>query len=221
VVEAQRAAEEYQRCHPKDAAKARNAAELAQTKAEYEAAIAHYGPAFRSPYGWAAKHLGIEKPTFRHLEEAADQAQMRLQYKVASYGVHAGIKGLTVSVADVFGEGPPGAASIGGLHEAGIETAYTLVRLTGPLLGPQWSVDKLAGLKALITLRDAAAKSFSQGGRAMSEATWVSEEEIEAWQREAEALAVAAESPPEGAPGRRGRTKKSARIRTSRTAEST
>ena len=60
------------------------------------------------------------------------------------------------------------------------------MRLTGPLLGPNWSVDKLAGLKALIRLRDAAAKAFSQGGRAMSEATWVSEEEVEAWQREAE-----------------------------------
>ncbi|MCY1560838.1 hypothetical protein D9M68_980240 [compost metagenome] len=72
------------------------------------------------------------------------------------------------------------------MHEAGIETAYSLVRLTGPLLGLKWSVDKLAGLKALIKLRDSAAKAFSQGGRAMSEATWVSEEEIEAWQREAD-----------------------------------
>lgn len=186
VVEAQRAAEAFQRCHPKEAAKRKNVAELRQTKAEYDAVVAHYGQAFKSPYGWAAKHLGKEKPTFQHLEEAADQAQMRLQYKVASYGVHAGTRGLTSSVADVFGEGPPGAASIGGLHEAGIETAYSLVRLTGPLLGPNWSVDKLAGLKALIKLRDAAAKAFSQGGRAMSQATWVSEEEIGAWQREAE-----------------------------------
>lgn len=186
VVEAQRAAEVFQRCHPKEAAKRKNVAELRQTKAEYDAVVAHYGQAFKSPYGWAAKHLGKEKPTFQHLEEAADQAQMRLQYKVASYGVHAGTRGLTSSVADVFGEGPPGAASIGGLHEAGIETAYSLVRLTGPLLGPNWSVDKLAGLKALIKLRDAAAKAFSQGGRAMSQATWVSEEEIGAWQREAE-----------------------------------
>lgn len=188
LVEAQRASEEFQRCHPKDATKRKNAAQIARTKADYDAVLAHYGPAFRSPYGWAAKHLGVEKPNFRHLEEAADQAQMRLQYKVASYGVHAGTKGLTVSVADVFGEGPPGAASIGGLHEAGIETAYSLVRLTGPLLGPQWSIDKVAGLNALIALRDAAARTFSQGGRAMSEATWVSEEEMEAWEREAEAV---------------------------------
>ncbi|ODT90075.1 MAG: hypothetical protein ABS86_04410, partial [Sphingobium sp. SCN 64-10] len=128
VVEAQRAAEVFQRCHPKEAAKRKNVTELRQTKAEYDAMVAHYGQAFRSPYGWAAKHLGKEKPTFQHLEEAADQAQMRLQYKVASYGVHAGIKGLTSSIADVFGEGPPGTASIGGLHEAGIETAYSLVR---------------------------------------------------------------------------------------------
>ena len=186
VVEAQRAAEVFQRCHPKDAARRRNAAELRRTQAEYDAVVARYGPPFKSPYGWAAKHLGKDKPTFQHLEEAADQAQMRLQYKVASYGVHAGTKGLTSSVADVFGEGPPGAASIGGLQEAGIETAYSLVRLTGPLLGPKWSVDKLAGLKALISLRDAAAKAFSRSGRAMSEATWVSEEEIAAWEREAE-----------------------------------
>jgi len=186
VVEAQRAAEVFQRCHPKEASKRNSVAELRQTKAEYDAVVAHYGPAFKSPYGWAAKHLGKEKPTFQHLEEAADQAQMRMQYKVASYGVHAGTKGLTSSVADVFGEGPPGAASIAGLHEAGIETAYSVVRLTGPLLGPKWSVDKLAGLKTLIKLRDTAARAFSQGGRAMSEAAWVSEEEIETWQREAE-----------------------------------
>lgn len=186
VVEAQRAAEVFQRCHPKEARKRNNVAELRTTKAEYDAMVAHYGPAFRSPYGWAAKHLGKEKPTFQHLEEAADQAQMRLQYKVASYGVHAGTKGLTSSVADVFGEGPPGAASIGGLQEAGIETAFSLVRVTGSLLGPDWSVDKLAGLRTLTKLRDAAARAFSQGGRAMSEATWVSEEEIEAWQKKAE-----------------------------------
>lgn len=186
VVEAQRAAEVFQRCHPKEAAKRKSIAKLRQTKAEYDAVVAHFGQAFRSPYGWAAMHLSKEKPTFQHLEDAADQAQMRLQYKVASYGVHAGTKGLTSSIADVFGEGPPGAASIGGLHEAGIETAYSLVRLTGPLLGLKWSVDNLAGLKALIKLRDSAAKAFSQGGRAMSEATWVSEEEIEAWQREAD-----------------------------------
>lgn len=186
LVEAQRAAEVYQRCHPKDAAKKANAAELRKTKADFDAVVAKYGSAFKSPYGWAAKHLNKDKPTFQHLEEAADQAQMRLQYKVASYGVHAGTKGLTVSVADVFGDGPPGGASIGGLHEAGIETAYSLVRLTGALLGPNWSIDKLAGLKALIRLRDDAAKAFSQGGRAMSEATWVSEEEFAAWEREAQ-----------------------------------
>jgi Family of unknown function (DUF5677) len=185
LVEAQRGAEVYQRCHPKDAAKRTNAAALKQTRADFEEVIARYGPAFKSPYGWAAKALGKEKPSFQHLEEAADQAQMRLQYKVASYGVHAGTKGLTVSVADVFGEGPPGAASIAGLHEAGVETAYSLARLTGPLLGPNWSVDKLAGMKVLVRLRDAAAKAFSRGGQAMRDATWVTEEEIEAWTRDA------------------------------------
>lgn len=186
LVEAQRAAEEYQRCHPKDAAKEKNKRKLRETLAAYDAVVAHYGPSFRSPYGWAAKALGVEKPTFRHLEDAADQAQMRLQYKLASFGVHAGAKGLLSSVADVFGDGPPGGASIGGLHEAGIETAYSLVRLTGPLLSPSWSIDKLAGLNALITLRDDAAKMFSRAARALGQATWVSEEDIEAWQREAE-----------------------------------
>jgi len=185
VVEAQRAAEVYQRCHPKEAAKRKNATALLRTQTEYDAVVANYGPAFKLPYGWAAKHLGKDKPTFQHLEEAAGQAQMRLQYKLASYGVHAGTKGLTTSVADVFGDGPPGSASIGGLHEAGIETAFSLVRLTAPLLGPDWSVDKLAGLNVIIKLRDATAKAFSQGGQAMSQATWVSDEEIEAWERAA------------------------------------
>lgn len=193
LVEAQRSAEVYQRCHPKDAAKGKNVAELRRTKAEYDAVLARYGQAFKSPYGWAAQHLGKQKPTFQDLEEAANQAQMRLQYKIASYGVHAGIEGLTTSVADVFGEGPPGAASIGGLHEAGIETAFSIVRLTGPLLGPNWSIDQLAGLNALIKLRDAAANAFWEGGRAMSQATWVSEEEIEAWERKAESSQTAEE----------------------------
>ncbi|WP_127091670.1 DUF5677 domain-containing protein [Aquabacter cavernae] len=183
-VEAQRAAEAYQRCHPKEAAKESNVAALHRTKAEYDAVLARYGQAFKSPYGWAAQHLGKQKPTFQDLEEAANQVQMRLQYKAASYGVHAGIEGLTTSVADVFGEGPPGRASIGGLHEAGIETAFSIVRLTGPLLGPNWSIDKLAGLNALIELRDIAANAFWEGGEAMRQATWVSEEEMEAWERE-------------------------------------
>lgn len=189
LVEAQRGAEVYQRCHPKDAAKRTNAAALKQTLADFNEVVAKYGPAFKSPYGWAVEALGKEKPTFQHLEEAADQAQMRLQYKVASYGVHAGTKGLTVSVADVFGEGPPGAASIGGLHEAGGETAYSLARLTGPLLGPNWSVDKLAGMKVVIRLRDDAARAFSRGGQAMRDATWVTEEEIQAWTRNADEAA--------------------------------
>lgn len=186
LVEAQRGAEVYQRCHPKDAAKRKNAAALKQTLADYHEVVARNGPAFKSPYGWAAEALEKERPTFQHLEEAADQAQMRLQYKAASYGVHAGTKGLTASVADVFGEGPPGAASIAGLHEAGAATAYSLVRLTGPLLGPNWSVDKLAGMNVLIKLRDTAAKAFSQGGQAMRDATWVTEEEMESWTRSAD-----------------------------------
>ncbi|MFN3932235.1 MAG: DUF5677 domain-containing protein [Brevundimonas sp.] len=186
LVEAQRGAEVYQRCHPKDAAKRKNAAALKQTLADYNEVVARYGPAFKSPYGWAAEALGKEKPSFQHLEEAADQAQMRLRYKAASYGVHAGTKGLTVSVADVFGEGPPGAASIAGLHEAGAETAYSLVRLTGPLLGPNWSVDKLAGMNVLIRLRDAASRAFSRGGQAMHDATWMTEEQFEAWTRQAD-----------------------------------
>lgn len=180
LVEHQRGAEVYQRCHPKAAAKRTNAAALKQTLADYNEVVARYGPAFKLPYEWAAKALGMERPTFQNLEEAADQAQMRLQYKAASYGVHAGIKGLTVSVADVFGEGPPGSASIAGLHEAGAETAFSLARLTGPLLGPNWSIDKLAGLKVLLRLRDIAAKAFSRGGQAMREATWVTEDEIDA-----------------------------------------
>lgn len=183
-VEAQRAAEVYQRCHPKAAATRKNAAALRETLADYDAVVARYGAAFRSPYGWAAKALGKEKPTFQHLEDAADQAQMRLQYKTASYGVHAGVKGLTASVADVFGEGPPGAASIAGLHEAGIETAYSLVRLTGSLLGPNWSIDKLAGMKVLIKFRDEAARSFSRGRRAMRDAVWVSEDDLAPLERE-------------------------------------
>jgi hypothetical protein len=186
VVEAQRAAEVYERCHPREAAKPRNAAELKRTREAYDAALALHGQAFKSPYGWAAKELGKEKPTFQHLEEAADQAQMRLQYKVASFGVHAGVKGVTSSLADIFGEGPPGGASIGGLQEAGIETAYSLVRLTGPLFGSNWSIDKLAGLNAIVALRDAAAKAFTQASRAVSQATWISDEEFEAWSRKAD-----------------------------------
>ena len=67
------------------------------------------------------------------------------------------------------------------------------MRLTGPLLGPNWSIDQLAGLNALIKLRDVAANAFWEGGRAMSLATWVSEEEIEAWKRKAESSQTAEE----------------------------
>ncbi len=89
-------------------------------------------------------------------------------------------------VRHVFGEGPPGAASIAGLHEAGAETAYSLVRPTCPLLGANWSIDKLAGMKVLIRLRDAAAKAFSRGCQATRDATWATEKDIETWTRDAD-----------------------------------
>lgn len=61
LVEAQRGAEVYQRCHPKDAAKRTSVAALKQTLADFNEVVAKYGPAFKSPYGWAAEALRLRR----------------------------------------------------------------------------------------------------------------------------------------------------------------
>lgn len=71
VVEAKRAAAEYQKCQQRlagyDPIEER---ELKALQASYDDAIARFGKEFKGQYGWAAHQLKIAKPNFDDIERA-------------------------------------------------------------------------------------------------------------------------------------------------------
>lgn len=127
--------------------------------ARVASATARYGRDFNSPYGWAAKHLGITKPQkvrFIHIEEAAGRTGMKSIYKAASYPVHAGSRSLFFSHAqlDPF-DGPTAGATNAGLLEPGQNLAYTLVQITGNMVFRRHkTLDMIVEMGVLVALRD-------------------------------------------------------------------
>lgn len=166
VVESKRALVLYSRTYKDLGYGPPSATEIGRVDALHSQAVAHYGRDFANPNGWAAKHLGIANPNFSQLEEAAGRFRMRSHYKMASYNVHAGVKGITYKLGSM-GAGPAIVAgpSNAGLDEPGQNAAITLSQITFLLIGPGKQLDELVIMWAFAKLQADAVEAFVRAGR--------------------------------------------------------
>jgi len=175
IVDRKKAMEEYQRCavdlgEPSISARKR----AAITKA-YEAALRKHGPDFGNAFGWAAGFVGKNpNPKFNHLQEAAGRASMRIYYKLASFGVHAGAGAFEQQLGSFQFDMLHGAASNAGLEQPGANTASSIVHLVGLLFQSTDDIDELTMLQMFIQLRDHTAEAFFSAAKKIER-----EEEVE------------------------------------------
>lgn len=165
VIESKHAMDDYIRYaeHLENALISENEKET--VSAEYDAAIKKYGKAFDSHYGWAAYHLNKNKVTLFNLEEIAKRESLRPHYKMASYNVHATVKGIFCRLSDLDEQDHLiSGASNAGLDEPGINTAITLCQISSLLLGNSESMtlEETIMLSAIIEIRNEIIKQFQE-----------------------------------------------------------
>lgn len=131
----------------------------------YAEAIQRYGPSFRYEYGWAAEHLKDKKPDFKKLQAEADQSNMNTYYKLANFNVHAGARAMFFRLTDMGSHIPIAGRSNAGLVEPGQNTAYTMVRVTGALIGRPKDLDRMVEMSCLVAMRNAVPTAFHKADR--------------------------------------------------------
>jgi hypothetical protein len=131
-----------------------SAREAGEIEGRFEELREQYGKAFAEPYGWAAHHLGCDGKQFRHLEDAAEKAADRPYYKMASYNVHAGTKGIMFRLGLLGREGFLSGASNAGFVDPTQLTAFSLGHLTGLLLSEKLGFDEQIQMQIILDLRD-------------------------------------------------------------------
>ena len=137
--------------------------------AHRDEAIVRYGKAFTGQYGWAAELLGIERPTFAHLERQAGLAHLRPFYRWACHAVHAGSRGTALNTV-VFRGKPLRLAGYtnAGLADPGHQSLISLQQATASLVGRRTHVptlDHLIQVRALMALTERAGEEFIRAHR--------------------------------------------------------
>jgi hypothetical protein len=165
AVERKKTMEEHNRCASLTGATRIIGREAREIDKAYASALRRYGPDMKNTNGWAAGQLGLpSRPKFSDLQLLAGTAESRLDYKLASFGVHATPQA-SISLSLLDSELRLAGASNAGLEHAGVNTASSLCRLTSLLLGDPWDLDKLATGYALLRLRDDIAAGFFKAAR--------------------------------------------------------
>lgn len=136
--------------------------EMAALEADQAAVVEKYGPAFKKEYGWAAAHLGNPDPKFDKLEAAAGRASVRPEYKLASYNIHAGSRGLFFKIGTLDGSSFIAGSSDAGFDEPGYATLDALVSINFALMPKPLSLDDLITLGTLDAARMAGRTAFSR-----------------------------------------------------------
>ena len=169
LVEAMKGLRQYRECHEALGYAAFSEREARTIERGFDAVIARYGREFGGDYGWVAAHLGVARPTFSQIEEAAGRAMMRSHYKMASHNVHAGAKGIAyrLSALDRRHAAIAGASNVG-FVEPGQNLALSLLHFTMLLLPRGWTLDKLALLSALVDLHWEIGPSLARSERAIA-----------------------------------------------------
>lgn len=135
----------------------------------FERAKKKHGGKFAGMYGWASGQLGLpDELQFHHLQELAGTLEMKLQYRLASFGCHASMHALfqpvhrwdpTLNVPGVFEAG---------FQEPGINTAHALTLITSLLGGDEWDMDRLVEVSTLVHLRDEASNRMSETAKSLA-----------------------------------------------------
>lgn len=164
VVEARRAAKNYDRCQERLGYEPLDQQEIDEIEAEYREAIERFGKPFGGDYGWAAAALGIDRPTFRDVEDHASLDHLRSHFQMASHNVHANPRGLYFRLGlldeeDVLLTGP----STIGLADPGSATAVSLVQATAPVLNLSPTLDELVILSLLLKYSREVSSAFGDG----------------------------------------------------------
>jgi hypothetical protein len=173
AIEAKSALDEYDRCYRALGFAPYSKRERKRIEKYYSDAIDLYGKEFATPYGWAAEHLKKKRPTFADIEAASERSEMRSYYKMASYNVHAGTKGITFRLSAL---GDPttlvAGASNAGFMEPGQNAAVTFTQITALLFDWRRPTFKyMIELRTLSLLRDEAVRALSRAERKLDRDT--------------------------------------------------
>ncbi len=157
AVEAKRAMDRYVLHHEQLGYSLPTPAEINRIDTAYHDNLARFGDNFGSEYGWAAHHLKIKKPRLVDLEAAVGKAMMQSYYRMASYNIHAGSRGIGFRLGILDGEGTPTALagpSNAGFVDPAQNTAYDLVQVTALLANGTKRADRMIEWKILTLLRE-------------------------------------------------------------------
>jgi hypothetical protein len=165
VVEAKRAMDLYAKSHVLLGYKPIAKRDQARIVKRYEKALATYGVKFRTDYGWAAKHLKKECPTFADLEEEAGRNAFRSHYRMASYNVHAGAKGIFFKLGVLDQSHVIAGASNTGFLEPAQNMAISLTSITSILLAQHRTLDSIVAIQVLVDIRDQVPAAFDRAER--------------------------------------------------------
>ena len=162
VIQQFKLAREHQTFHSRINEEPISDEEFGELEALQKELVNQFGKQFKEDYGWAAEVLGVDRPTFRMIEEQANLDHLRPYYRMASDNVHANSHGanfklgLHLAEEKVLLAGPSNA----GLAEPGHSTAISLNQVTLDLLYTRLSFDTLVAMKMFTTFVGEIGESF-------------------------------------------------------------
>lgn len=155
-VEVKRQADEYEETQASLGGNPIGKRERDSIEADHAAVLEKFGQYFLHPYGWAAKHLNLKKPTFKDLQEAAYREGMNSYYKLASFSIHASARSLFFNLSAIGDEEVILAGrSNAGFFDPGTRTAATLVLITSLYVGKTADLNQICLLQTIIHICDA------------------------------------------------------------------
>jgi len=162
AVDLKRQADDYDAAHENPISPQKRAA----INAGYDAALDRYGKAFGGSNGWAAHHLGKERPTFRDLQDEAGRSSMNPYFKLASFSIHAGSRSMFSRLTTLDpGAGPGAGRSNAGLLQPGMNTAFSLMQITAAVLPVPADLDRQIEMTSILEIRDRVAPALRKADR--------------------------------------------------------
>lgn len=129
--------------------------EIRQAKEDYDALVERFGASYKQQYGWASEVLNKERVLFSDLEKRAGLAHLRSYYRMASYNVHASVKGIKFKLG-IAPQTPPlllAGPSNYGFTDPAHGAAISLTQVTVALLNTRPTIDHLVILTILEKLQ--------------------------------------------------------------------
>lgn len=136
--------------------------EMKQAEQWYANLVSRFGEAYKLDYGWAGSTLGKSKPTFVDIEKNIGLEHWRLFVKFAHHHNHATSRANYFNLAIPRGKDTMAAgASIFGLYDPGIQTAYSITSLLATLLFSNVTLDHIVLIQSIIQIRQEISSAFA------------------------------------------------------------